>query len=308
MDEILTLDQAITAAHNRWGSRVEFKKKNYKEAYSRCPWCGGHDRFLIFAKGNYWCRPGDGHCGKSGWILENQNSNLTPEELQRLAIQNDIAELKRKTEEHEKRITALEKMAQSQAHIFYHKALSEKAIEYWHKEGITDKSIDRWLLGYCDSVPLYPSLDSVTIPVINLGKLKNIRHRTFNNDIRYLPHMKDLGMTLFNADALFKEDKSMVILYEGEKKSIVAAQNGFEGPALLGSNAFKDEWVPYFQQFDTVYICLDSDAIETAVGIGEKIGNARIVELPGEGKVDDLFNWGMTKRDFCDFLRKARRV
>lgn len=47
------------------GRRVELKKASGEEYHGPCPFCGGNNRFRV--KPDYFaCRPGDGHCGRSG--------------------------------------------------------------------------------------------------------------------------------------------------------------------------------------------------------------------------------------------------
>lgn len=306
MRTINSLNEAIFEAERRWS--LQFKTKNNEEACSPCPWCGGHDRFLIFHTGYYMCRPGDGHCGKTGWIIEGEHEPFSPMELRVLALEREQAVARKKLEDHERRIEALEQMEHNKDHLRYYDNVDR---DYWHEEGINDESIKRWMLGYCEHCPTdYKKRPSYTIPVINLGKLRNIRHRIAvecdPND-RYRPHMKGLGNTLFYADALFKPDKSMVILWEGEKKSIVCAQNGFDGPGVMGIQGFQKEWVKWFLPFGKVYVCYDPDATEKAAKDAALFGSkGRVVELPI--KADDFWGIGGTRREFSEFIRKAREA
>ena len=81
------------------------KKAGRNEYAGPCPWCGGTDRFHVWEKGNYYCRPGAGHCGKSGWLDElDGKQKLGKEEL----VELRLAALERKQEEHEARLSALE--------------------------------------------------------------------------------------------------------------------------------------------------------------------------------------------------------
>jgi hypothetical protein len=119
--------------------------------------------------------------------------------------------------------------------------------------------------------------------------------------------MKGLGNTLFYADSLLKPDKSMIILWEGEKKAMVNAQHGFDGPAVMGMQGFQEDWAKYFMRFDIVYVCYDPDALEKAAKVASWFqGKGRVVDLPI--KADDFWGIGGTVREFSDFLRKARSV
>lgn len=299
---ITSLNEAIFEAEKRW--HLQFRTKTSEEACSPCPSCGGHDRFLIFHTGYYMCRPGAGHCGQTGWIFEGEQERLSAVELRVLALERAEANAKREREDLASRVKKLEEMSQNIEYLGYHRNVRR---DYWHSEGINDESIKRWMLGYCANCRMdYQRRSSHTMPVVNVGKLRNIRHRLVGADgsDKYRPHMKGLRNTLFYADALFKPDNSMVILWEGEKKAIVGAQNGFDGPAVMGIQGFQKEWAKWFMRFKTVYVCYDPDAIEKAAQDAKLFqGRGKVVELPE--KADDLFKIGTT-RDFCEFLRKAK--
>lgn len=51
------------------GRRVELKKASGEEYHGPCPFCGGTDRFRVTPT-FFACRPGDGHCGRSGDAIE----------------------------------------------------------------------------------------------------------------------------------------------------------------------------------------------------------------------------------------------
>ena len=311
MERIMSLAQAIDMASRLWG--LSFKEKTDQEACSPCPFCGGTDRFLVFHTGYYMCRPGPGHCGKTGWVLNDflakNDQRITAVELQQLAADAKQAQQQKEIEDLKLRTAALEKMAASQDHLKYH-AQVEKARDYWHAEGLTDESITRWKLGYCPKCWMdYKKRPSYTVPVINRGNLRNIRHRIIGAEghDKYRPHMKNLGNTLFYADALFKDDTSMVILFEGEKKSMVCAQHSFDGPAVMGMQGFQEDWARFFMRFDKVYVCYDPDALEKAAKVASLFqGKGYVVDLPM--KADDIWGVGCTNREFSEFLRKAKRV
>lgn len=43
------------------------RKQSATTSAGPCPWCGGTDRFVVFAD-NFFCNPGPGHCGRKGDI------------------------------------------------------------------------------------------------------------------------------------------------------------------------------------------------------------------------------------------------
>jgi hypothetical protein len=310
-EKIRSLSEATDMAGKLWN--LSFKEKTPDEACSPCPFCGGEDRFLVFHTGYYMCRPAPGHCGKTGWVLndflDSVGQRLTAIEMAQLKKDAEEANKKREIEKLKERVTALEKMSHCHDHLEYHRNV-DMARDYWHTEGLNDESIKRWMLGYCSRCPMdSKKRPSYTVPVTYNGILRNIRHRIVlaEGHDKYRPHMKGLGNTLFNADALFKEDTSMVILWEGEKKAMVNAQHGFNGPAVMGVQGFNPDWAKWFYRFGVVYVCYDPDALDNAARDAALFnGKGRVVELPM--KADDIWGIGMTEGEMCEFLRKARRV
>ncbi len=293
---------AISQAQARWPSLV-FARKTATEHSSACPFCGGEDRFLIWAEGNYLCRM----CSAKGWIDENERKPADPAEVRLRRLEHEQARARREREEMNRRLSALERMAKSTDHVTYHQALNSESYAYWLGEGITDESIQQYKLGYCHRCPTASnSSPSHTIPVINGGELLNIRHRLIEPcGGKYRPHMSGLGVQLFNADVLTAGAES-VLLTEGAKKAIVAGQFGFSVAAIMGKRSFKAEWLAAFEQVPTVYVALDPDAMESAYRLGAMFDKrARVVHLPC--KLDDAFvRYGATASDIRDFMRLAR--
>ena len=284
---------------------LQFKRVSSDEFSSSCPWCGGEDRFRVWTTGNYWCRPGPGHCGRKGWVDElDGTAKLTKDALLELRLQ----QLERAQKETERRVSALERMAHCQDHRIYHAALNDEAREWWYAEGINDDSIERYQLGYCPRCPTDKSgRSSYTIPIINDGQLLNIRHRLkTNGGDKYRPHMAGLGTQLFNADFLHGAKDTIIV--EGSKKSIVLDQQGLGSVAIMGKRAFKKEWLAWFGNLTTIYVILDPDAKESALRLASIFdGKGKVVNLPV--KPDDFFTlYGGTVDEFADFLKLAKPV
>lgn len=296
-----TIEHQITEASLRWPG-LTFKRKSHNEASSACPFCNqGVDRFLIFSDGGYWCRK----CDVKGWLDDDQPRH-TPSKAE--ILERRIAEIERMQREHERRITNLEIMHRSQDHIKYHQNLSGSTLEYWFQEGIAEESINKYLLGYCESCPTFRQSASYTIPVINRGKLENIRHRLIspNGSGKYRPHMAGLGNSLFNVD-LLDSAEGRVLIVEGEKKSIVLAQAGFPNVGITGKRSFKREWLPWFDHVQDIVICLDPDATDSAFRLAAVFGKrARVAVAPA--KIDDaIVKCGAGASDIEAMIGWARR-
>lgn len=261
------------------------------EWHGPCPWCGGHDRFIVWERGTYMCRPGDGHCGRQGWVdeLDGRHAPPTAEQRMRWAMQRAA----REKADQEKGQRALAELRRSDPHLAYHRnVLNGQGLDYWLSEGMTMESIRTYRLGYCPSCPTYQASPSYTIPVIYRAQLWNIRHRLANPPAsggKYRPHVAGLPSIMFNADDLLDASSEFILLLEGEKKSIVVSQEtGLPNVAIMGSKGFLHQWVPMFNRFKVIYIVLDPDVEDDAKDIaGQLGGRAKIVHLPA--KPDDFF-------------------
>ena len=305
-----TITDPVGLAERHWS--ISLKRASRQEYYSisGCPFCGSSgdktDRFRIFLDGSprYWCR----QCGKQGFldVLEKRDP-LTPEEKRLYRIEAEQRRQAQRQAETERRLTALEQMHKCKDHIAYHQALDEQTLEYWWTEGMTTETINKYMLGYCTSCPTFRESPSYTIPIINRGKLENIRHRIIrpNGAGKYRPHCSGLGLSLFNVDSLDRAKKRILIV-EGEKKCLVVQQSGFPSVGITGKRSFKGEWLDWFIHIRTVYVVLDPDATESAYRLAAVFGRrGRVVEMPV--KIDDaIVKYRASSFDIENFLRLAR--
>lgn len=307
MGEVRAIEERIIEAESRWRGHT-FKRKNAHEAASACPFCGQAvtDGFVIWENGGYLCRK----CGAVGWIDENDPHIPTADEIRDMQIR----QLQRKVAEQEKRLTALEQMHQCTDHIHYYaQARDEQMRDLWYEKGVDDRLIDQYQLGICYHCKTdYPDERmSLTIPVINRGKLYNIRHRLIGGDPndKYRPHRPGLGNTLFGADDVYSEDTGSILIIEGEiKRVIVKDRLGGNVVATMGKAGFQKPWASKFIRFDEVLIALDPDATDRASEMAGWFGDrAKVVTLPV--KPDDFFTLEHgTVDEFNWFLRLARRT
>lgn len=301
----------VCFAQRQWA--IPLKQAGRHEWVGPCPFCqAGRDRFHVFTDNSprYWCRV----CDAKGFLdsLEKDTyGRLTKVERELLHQKREQERQRRKQEELERRIAALEKMHRCQDHFHYHQALelNEPAREYWWREGMTDESIERYLLGYCSCCPTdHLHRSSYTIPVINRGQLENIRHRLAGVERdKYRPHMAGLGISLFNAD-LLDAARERIVIVEGSKKSIILTQSGFPSIGIMGQRTFRREWLNWFNHLNDVVIALDPDAAESAQRLGALFGDrARVAILPA--KIDDMIvRYGASSSDIEAYLRLARPV
>jgi hypothetical protein len=275
-----------------------YRRKTQKEYSAACPVCGGKDRFLYWPEtGNYWCR----QCDLKGFVEDGPRSWSAADREQFMRMVAERAEQERAA-----RKAALDIMAsKADRAAYYHHTMPDRS--YWYSQGLTDATIDKYQLGWCPRCPTYPQSSSWTIPVTFRGKLLNIRHRLANPPTpgdKYRPEMGGVGNAIFNADLFDQHEQHPVLMVvEGEVKSMVLTQNGFPAVGIPGAASFKPAWARWFEPFTEVIVCLDPGADKQAQRVAAIIGGrARIVVLPV--KPDDFFVlYGRTRETFQHWLR-----
>lgn len=192
----------------------------------------------------------------------------------------------------------------------FHRNLPPEHREYYRQRGLSDETIDHFLLGWDGT--------RYTIPIFVDGQLRNVRRRRDDKNKRDLgDKMLNTGgfgtATLFNQDVL--HDSENVVIAEGEFDAMLLAQHGWKAvSSTSGAATFKSEWVKLFASCRTIYVCYDNDlpGRSGAVKVAKLLGNrARIVNLPEEvgegGDITDFFGTlGRTDTDFLTLLEAAR--
>lgn len=299
-----------------------FKEKSGNEWSSACPspFCDAdNDGFLFWPKeGNFWCRK----CGLEGFVLEVQQSQITPE--QREAWQRAQAERKRKQARAE--IEKLANVARMEPVVErYHNQLAG-ANGYWQRCGLSLGTVEYYRLGYCRTCPVTfdPPLSSYVIPVYQNKKLVAIRHRLENPPTpgdKYRYHRKGMKAQLFNVDRLCPTDEvpfsilepSEAILVEGEIKAMYLDQLGFTAVGVPGASIFQDEWCHFFGHLSKMFVVFDPGskteirARKTALKLSEVVKKVYLVSLLA--KPDDFFVvHNGTIDEFLKFVQWGRLV
>jgi len=133
------------------------------------------------------------------------------------------------------------------------------------KRGFSDETIKFFKLG-CES-------DWITIPHFSKGKLWNIKTRNYKNkDFRRVQGQPSVLFNINNIDIF----KPTITIVESETDAMAAWQMGIKNVVGLtsGAQTFLPQWVKWIQQFNTVFVCLNSDTAgqQGARKIAEKIG------------------------------------
>jgi KaiC/GvpD/RAD55 family RecA-like ATPase len=152
---------------------------------------------------------------------------------------------------------------------------------------------------------------SITIPLIENGRVVNIRYRKspFDNnpDIPKMLSTRGGKMVLFNIDCLKNTDNKVVIT-EGEFDAMSLIQEGWDRVISIscGASTFKDEWVEILKKEKSIYLCYDNDqagqkGVEIAVA---KLGAGRCfrILLPEEQTTAG------TVKDLNDYFSKANKT
>ncbi len=302
---------------------VVLKKVAANEYAGPCPICGGRDRFHVNTKIARWfCRQCQGERWQDAisYVMWRENRSfleacqeLTGGDFKPLTVEQRTI---RQQEMENRQATEFEAQQQALAMMdaergcadVYHRHMQDRT--YWHKQGLTNQTIDDYNLGWCPNCPTFRQSASYTIPVYFKDRLLNIRHRLADppepND-KYRPHKSGLPATIFNADML-TEAAPFVVLVEGEVKAMVLSQNGFPAVGIPGCTSFKPRWVKWFEKIETVYVCLDPGAGEHGQRIAAFMPKqARIVDIPW--KPDDYFVvYGGTVNCFASMLQQAKEL
>jgi hypothetical protein len=290
-----SIQEAIQLAESRWPG-VEWRIKTQEEACGPCPICheATEDGFLIFASGYYFCRPGK----HDGWLDDDKPRVLTPEQITLRRHEAEIKRLARQQAEHERRLSALERLNKSQIHKRYHDNL-------W--------AIQDYKLGYCPRCPTDKERrPSYTIPLPNQEQtaLLGLRHRLSHaeNGDKYRPEMAGLGTCLAFPHHLVGADRGIIV--EGSIKALVLGQNGLPAVGILGKRGrFRVDWLDLFPD-GPIYIALDPDATESAERLGRGIAGTGketyVARLPD--KPDDMLVRQGSAEGLEHYIRQARRV
>lgn len=210
----------------------------------------------------------------------------------------------RQEEERLQREQAIARVAGMSAKVNWYHSLVSQARDYWHGQGLSDGTIERYRLGYCPSCPTYRESPSYVIPYFYSGSLVSIRHRLANPNGcgKYRPEFTGLPNQLFNTDQLKMDsgdeipfgllEPGQVLLVEGEVKSIYLSDVvGLPAVGVPGASAWQDEWLPLFNGISTVFVVFDPGtenlSQRTASKLSEVVERVLVVNLPV--KPDDWF-------------------
>jgi len=312
--ELSGIEEACRLAQARW-SNLQLTIKTSYCANSPCPWCGGTDRWVLFDNGYWFCNPGDGHCGRKGWLDDDQQKTWTAEERRLRRIEAEQVRARRERSQQSQRITALERMARCTDHEDYHlDACHDEEFWKWTEaQGLLPETVLKYKVGLCPRCPTdREHRPSYTFPIWRKdGPLWSIRHRLIGaeNGDKYRPHRAGLGTQLANARMLPQFDEWVGII-EGTKKVRVIGQHDIPVVGILGKTQFETRWLKWFHPNAHIVIGLDPDAKDAAWKLGREIAETgkevSVAAFPV--KPDDMFVYGCTREDWMAYIHLARKI
>ncbi len=288
-------------------------KRSGDQYTGKCPFHDDQHDSLSVSEKLWNCHAGCGGGDAIAWIERTQGVDFKAacEILAKMAGVRSKAEPPNPSRsEHQKSDNPKLKTIPREVAGQYHHDLTPERRQYYHQRGLTDETIDHYLLGWNGT--------RYTIPVFIGGEFVNVRLRRDDTNKRD-KGPKLLNMTGYGEARVFNQDvlltAEIVVIAEGEFDAMLLQQRGWAAvSSTAGAATFKAEWVNLFVKCQTVYICYDNDlagrsgAAKVAALFGER---ARIITLPDEvgeaGDVTDFFvRLCKTDADFEELLAQSK--
>lgn len=315
--------QTVTLPIEFDGLNVQYvQKKSNNEYTSNCPYCGGAphqngelpDRFIMLIKSNAtggpmgWCRG----CGRK-WFPK-QSAQLTPEAKLAYIKEREEIELKRKQEVE----NALLLLRRERRWLEYCGALTDEAIQYYHKRLIDDYWIDYWKLGFVANKKVQTNMgewitNALSIPILEpgTGEVVNIKYRLLNPPNPHDKYRPEYGLpiSMFVTD-YSKPLQGKTLAVEGEFKAMTTYIT-LDDPGInvigLPSKTPSGYVIDQLKDCDEIFLCLDPDADPSR--LAERIGKDRVRIILLADKIDDMIVKGyIGKTGVRSLLKMARKA
>lgn len=279
------------------GDQILFRCPFHNDSNPSCSYNKDKQIFQCFA------------CGESGYITKlterlnneigNEYPNLTIDKTQRPATNWPTV--------------SKEYVALTHRVIFSSKG--KKGLDYLQNRGLSFKTIIDAQLGY-DTV-----INAITIPYLDSQGVFFIKLRflsePYPNGQKYGAAINGSLNLPYNVNALALENvpRETIIITEGELDALSSMQMAPNIPAwgIPGKEAFKEQWVKLFDDYDKIYICFDNDGKtdENINKISELLGKHRCyqIKLPnGVKDINDLLSTNSTSDVYLDLIYKAQAL
>ncbi len=296
-------------AWQRWG--MNLKKTAHAEWHGGCPSCGGTKRFWIGNKGHFQCR----ECELSGWLDDNLQIEKDPAKIAAWKAEQDRLEGARQLDI-ARRLTELRTYAEQSAYRLGRDDEADfLAKQYFNSEGISDRLIEKYELGYTrehlvktDEGILH--LPAYTIPIYHpiTRELVNYQYRLADPPPGVGKYKQSYGVPAasFFADPMPDGIQGDAVICEGAKKAIVTHDHLDGAVQVVGlpGCAPSKLLLEQLKSFTRVWLALDPGCDSQARRIKSLLPQVKILSLPA--KIDDLFRSGMTREQFREFCYQGR--
>lgn len=184
--------------------------------------------------------------------------------------------------------------------------------EYWYKRGLTDKTIDKFKLGFTkgfSTIPIY--LDN---KFINFQYRKDVIEEDGSRGKKIFPKYKGGGIISFNFDNVIPYYKQ-IIISEAPTDILLAYQSGITNviSTLNGAGKWDQKWFSRFLHIEEFLIIMDNDlpGRDGAKKIANMLGVERCWIYTFEG-FPDKYDWGDWMKeypniDFLEFIKDKKK-
>jgi twinkle protein len=178
---------------------------------------------------------------------------------------------------------------------------NSKVVDYLHKRGFTDKTIEHFNFGSHDD-------DTVMIPFYKNKELVMVKYRSISNKKKMWTSTEPEPI-LFNRDNIEKES---IVICEGEYDAAALYQYGVEAvsvPMGAGNLQWIDNEFEFLDGLEFIYLCFDSDqagqkaANDAAIQIG--LHKCKLVTLPYKD-ANECLRKGVSQSDIISAISSAK--
>lgn len=177
--------------------------------------------------------------------------------------------------------------------------------EYWYNRCLTDKTIDRFKLGFFDGWYLIPLFDDD-------GRFVNFQCRREFPEKRIKQWYKHTKPILFNSEIL--QFVSTIYITEGTVDAILLNQLGFPAISQNGTNIWMQEWFEKFMNVKNIIYIEDNDKagriasklVSRSLGL-ERVKILSYNDMPDKYDTVDFFRNGGSIDDFRNLIESSTK-
>jgi hypothetical protein len=203
----------------------------------------------------------------------------------------------------------------------YNQNLSSSHRHYLNARGLTDETIDKYLLGtaevYGESKITIPIFDGHSYVIYFKCRKDPIYDNSDKPKYVYFDPQgnEEISASIYGIELLKDADVTQpLFLTEGELDALSLRQKGYLAISGTGGcGTFPDYWVDIIKKFNTVYICFDNDSPGQceAVKVAKKLKNqtVKLITIPTIEGVKDISEMFMHDPNFdFDNLVKGAKI